>query len=149
MNLPRYDIIPDKDLHTFNYNSEGKNGAIQKVVFYQEIEPAGVFNLALGDRNPITGEIDDKSVSDNGDTEKVLATVVSTVYAFLDDFPNAYIYAEGSTHSRNRLYRRGITKYLTEALEDFIIYGLLANKEVELFNPNTDYVGFLIHRKIN
>ena len=51
MNLPRYDIIPDKDLHTFNFISEGKNGAIQKVVFYQEIEPAGVFNLALGDRN--------------------------------------------------------------------------------------------------
>ncbi|WP_315044618.1 DUF6934 family protein [Capnocytophaga sputigena] len=80
--------------------------------------------------------------------KKVLATVVATIYTFLDDFPNAYIYAEGSTHSRNRLYRRGITKYLTEALEDFIIYGLFTNKKIELFNPNTDYVGFLIHRKI-
>lgn len=148
MNLPKYDIIPDKDPYTFNFISEGKNGTIQKVVFYQEIEPAGVFNLALGDRNPITGEIDDKIVTDNGDTEKVLATVVATIYAFLDDFPNAYIYAEGSTHSRNRLYRIGITKYLTEALEDFIIYGLFTNKKIELFNPNTNYVGFLIHRKI-
>ena len=73
MNLPRYDIIPDKDLHTFNFISEGKNGAIQKVVFYQEIEPAGVFNLALGDRNPITGEIDDKIVTDNGNTEKSIS----------------------------------------------------------------------------
>lgn len=147
MNLPRYDIIPDKDPYTFSFISEGKNGAIHKVVFYQEIEPVGVFNLALGDKNPITGEIDDKIVTDNGDTEKVLATVVSTVYAFLDDFPNACIYAEGSTHSRNRLYRRGIAKYLTEALDDFIIYGVLPNKIIELFNPNTDYVGFLIRRK--
>ena len=34
------------------------------------------------------------------------------------------------------------------ALEDFIIYGLFTNKKIELFNPNTNYVGFLIHRKI-
>lgn len=61
--------------------------------------------------------------------KKVLATVVATIYTFLDDFPNAYIYAEGSTHSRNRLYRRGITKYLTEALEDFIIYGFLLTRK--------------------
>lgn len=148
MNLPTYDVKLKSEIsNTFEFFSEGKNGKIQKVVVFQKIAD-GIFNLAFGDKIEETGTLDDKNVSDNGDTEKVLATVVATIYAFLDDFPNAYIYAEGSTHSRNRLYRRGITKYLTDALEDFIIYGLFTNKKIELFNPNTNYVGFLIHRKI-
>ena len=147
MNLPQYKTNPDEDLHSFSFISEGKNGKIEKVIRYEKITD-DVFNLGFGDKDPITGKINDKVVTNNGDTEKVLATVVATIYTFLDDFPNAYIYAEGSTHSRNRLYRRGITKYLTDALEDFIIYGLFTNKKIELFNPNTNYVGFLIHRKI-
>ena len=53
MNLPKYDIIFDKDPYTFNFISEGKNGTIQKVVFYQEIEPVGVFNLAFGFTLPV------------------------------------------------------------------------------------------------
>ena len=147
MELPRYEILTEEDLYTFRFISEGKNGKIQKIIYYEEITE-GVFNLALGDEDPITGKIDDKIVTNNGDTEKVLATVIQTVYSFTNDNPKALIYVTGSTHSRNRLYRKGITKYLTQALEDFIILGELKNNEFELFNPVTDYVGFLIQRKI-
>jgi len=107
------------------------------------------YNLGFGDKDPITGKINDKVVTNNGDTEKVLATVVSTVFTFTERNPNAYIYATGSNHVRNRLYRRGITKYLSEALDTFAIYGMLPNQEFEIFNPNTDYVGFLLHLKNN
>ena len=102
----------------------------------------------MGDRDPLTGKLDDKVVTDNGDTEEVLATVAATVYSFTDSNPTAYIFARGSTHSRNRLYRRGITKYLSQALEDFIIYGMLPNEEFEIFTPTTYYIGFLIQRKM-
>ena len=78
-----------------------------------------------------------------------LKKVVSTVFTFTERNPNAYIYATGSNHVRNRLYRRGITKYLSEALDTFAIYGMLPNQEFEIFNPNTDYVGFLLHLKNN
>ena len=79
--------------------------------------------------------------------KKILATVVKSVYLFTERYPNAYVYAKGSTHSRNRLYRRGITKYLTQALEDFIIWGELENEEFEYFNSNSDYEAFIIQRK--
>ncbi len=102
----------------------------------------------MGDRDPLTGKLDDKVVTNNGDTEKVLVTVIQTVYAFTNSNPIALIYVTGSTHSRNRLYRKGITKYLTQALKDFIIFGELENNEFELFNPTADYIGFLIQRKI-
>ena len=148
MNLPQYKTNPDEDLHSFSFISEGKNGKIEKVIRYEKITN-DVFNLGFGDKDPITGKINDKVVTNNGDTEKVLATVVSTVFTFTERNPNAYMYATGSNHVRNRLYRRGITKYLSEALDTFAIYGMLPNQEFEIFNPNTDYVGFLLHLKNN
>jgi len=148
MNLPQYKTNPDEDLHSFSFISEGKNGKVEKVIRYEKITN-DVFNLGFGDKDPITGKINDKVVTNNGDTEKVLATVVSTVFTFTERNPNAYIYATGSNHVRNRLYRRGITKYLSEALDTFAIYGMLPNQEFEIFNPNTDYVGFLLHLKNN
>ena len=148
MNLPQYKTNPDEDLHSFSFISEGKNGKIEKVIRYEKITD-DVFNWGFGDKDPITGKINDKVVTNNGDTEKVLATVVSTVFTFTERNPNAYIYATGSNHVRNRLYRRGITKYLSEALDTFAIYGMLPNQEFEIFNPNTDYVGFLLHLKNN
>ncbi len=148
MNLPQYKTNPDEDLHSFSFISEGKNGKIEKVIRYEKITD-DVFNLGFGDKDPITGKINDKVVTNNGDTEKVLATVVSTVFTFTERNPNAYIYAIGSNHVRNRLYRRGITKYQSEALDTFAIYGMLPNQEFEIFNPNTDYVGFLLHLKNN
>ena len=126
MNLPQYKTNPDEDLHSFSFISEGKNGKIEKVIRYEKITDDG-FNLGFGDKDPITGKINDKVVTNNGDTEKVLATVVSTVFTFTERNPNAYIYATGSNHVRNRLYRRGITKYLSEALDTFAIYGMLPN----------------------
>ena len=148
MNLPQYKTNPDEDLHSFSFISEGTNGKVEKVIRYEKITN-DVFNLGFGDKDPITGKINDKVVTNNGDTEKVLATVVSTVFTFTERNPNAYIYATGSNHVRNRLYRRGITKYLSEALDTFAIYGMLPNQEFEIFNPNTDYVGFLLHLKNN
>lgn len=49
--------------------------------------------------------------------------------------------------AKEKMYRRGITKYLTQALEDFIIWGELENEELEYFNSNSDYEAFIIQRK--
>ena len=147
MNLPTYDVeLKSEEPYSFEFFSEGKNGKIQKLIIYQEIEE-NFFNLAFGDKDLKTGKLNDKSISDNGDTEKVLATVVATLYRFTDQFPDVYVYAKGSTDSRNRLYRMSITKYLTQALEDFFIYGILPNGQTISFVPNFEYIGFIIHRK--
>ena len=93
-----------------------------------------------------TGEIDDIVISNNNDSEKVLATVVSTIYAFTDKYPNAWIYATGSTEARTRLYRMGITKYFSEVNENFEILGE-RNDDWEPFKNNIKYSGFLVKRK--
>ena len=146
MNLPQYEVTSDDKLYKFTFISEGKNGTVEKMVLYEEIND-GVFNLAFGDKIEETGTLDDKNVSDNGDTEKVLATVVLTIFMFTDKYPDAYIFATGSTPARTRLYRRSIFKFLEEAKENFNLYGVLDNQQTEVFIPNKDYKGFVIQRK--
>ncbi len=116
------------------------------MVKYQETNLKDLYNLAFGDKNPQTGEIEDKVISNNGDSEKVLATIVATLYAFTDKYPNVWVYATGSTKARTRLYRMGITKFLNQVKKDFEIYGELED-DWDKFKVGIEYDGFLVKRK--
>ena len=104
-----------------------------------------LYNLAFGDKNNETGDIDDAVVSNNGDSEQVLATVVWAVYAFTAVENDVWVYATGSTKSRTRLYRMGITKYIDEVKQDFLVFGL-RNGEWENFEPAVEYTAFVVRR---
>ena len=145
MNLPKYKVIPNEIGDTYTFVSEGKKGMIYKIISFQEIEK-GLYNLGFGDMNPITKELDDKVVSNNGDTEKVLSSVVSAIYAFTEKFPEAWIYAEGSTPSRTRLYQIKIVTYF-DLVERYFELQCLLNQEWEDFHPNINYEAFVIKRK--
>lgn len=146
MKLPRYELIAEKSLKVYEFTSEGTKGQIPKLIKFSETALKGFYNLAFGDRNPETGDIDDNVVSNNGDSEQVLATVVSAVYAFTDAYPETWVYATGSTKSRTRLYRMGITRYIDEVKNDFHIYGQLEGEWQE-FEIGVEYTAFLIRRK--
>lgn len=68
------------------------------------------------------------AVSDNGDTEKVLATVTDALYVFFDKHPTSYVYATGSTKARTRLYRMGITRFHDEMQNDFYLLPVWTNR---------------------
>ena len=123
MKLDKYQLKTGEEFLSFEFISEGPKGLIHKQIQFSLVNRNGVFNLAFGDKDPITGEIDDLMVSNNGDSEKVLATVIGAVYVFYDQYPHAWIYASGSTGARTRLYKMGITKYYEEIKNDFEIYG--------------------------
>lgn len=147
MKLPKYPLASSDKMMTFEFVSEGKKGLIHKIVKYQPTNLKGLYNLAFGDKDPKTGGIDDKVISNNGDSEKVLATVVATVYAFTDKYPDIWVYATGSTKARTRLYRMGISKFLEEVMEDFEILGEL-NEDWEAFKTDVEYEGFFGQKKI-
>ena len=146
MKLPRYQLQSGNDLFLFEFISEGPKGKIHKLIEFLPTNQNGLVNLAFGDKDPQTGEIDDTVISNNGDSEKILATVVSSVYAFSNRYPDKWIYAAGSTRSRTRLYRIGITKHLALINKDFDIYGLM-DDDWEYFRKNANYDGFLVIRK--
>ncbi len=148
MNEDRYMVETSFDLTTFEFVSEGPRGKIEKVVVYSEINIKGVYNLAFGDKDPITGFLNDLTVTNNGDSQKVLATVASTLYAFTDENPAVEIIAIGSTAARTRLYRMGITNNLESIKQDFYVFGLTEVKSWEPFRKNIAYGAFLVRRKL-
>lgn len=80
----------------------------------------------------------------------MLATVASTVYAFTEKYPEAWIFATGSTTVRTRLYRMGITNNLAEIKVDFKVFGLIIEQNKwEEFIVGEDYEAFLITKKEN
>lgn len=128
MILDRYELTAGRNLKTYEFLSEGKRGRIIKVIQFQPMNIENLYNLSFGDKNMETGELDDKVITDNGDSEKVLATVVAALYVFVDRYPDTWVYATGSTNARTRLYGMGINKYFDIAADDFEIMGVYKNE---------------------
>jgi hypothetical protein len=148
MNLDKYTLTASPDFQSFRFYSVGSKGRIQKVVQFQEMLGTDYFNLAFGDLDLTSGEFDDLSKSNNGDSEKVLATVVTALYNFLEKYPNATVYAKGSTPVRTRLYRMGIFKFYNEDELGISVFGELEHG-FEPFHAGQDYLGFLVRKKID
>ncbi len=145
MNLPRYELKAEKSLMVFEFVSEGRKRQIIKLIKFSETTLKGFYNLAFGDKD-LKGEINDNVVSNNGDSVQILATVVSAVFAFTDKYKDAWVYVTGSSKSRTRLYRMGITKYYEEIKHEFTIFGL-RNGQWESFEKLIDYSAFVARRK--
>ena len=139
MHLDKYPLHASRHNTVFTFFSEGPKCAIRKVIEFQQIGERDVYNLAFGDAlAEDSNYFDDRSVSDNGDTEIILATVVAAVYLFFERYPHAIILAAGSTPARTRLYRMGIARYWQQAVMDFHLFGMV-NESYTAFEPNRVY----------
>lgn len=145
MNLEKYDTIVTEDVLSFSFISVGPKGHIQKLVIYQHVE-GPLYNLAFGDRNGELGTINDLIISDNKDTEKVLATVASTIFDFLQ-FTLERQYQLKAAHIPEQDFIEGILPhFLTLQTKEFLLYGELDDK-IERFIKGKDYRAFLITKK--
>ena len=149
MKYPQYPCLSDDTRLFFKFFSEGPKGRIVKLVEYTPTSNSNVFNLGFGDYDEATDSINDFSVTNNGDSLKVLATVASTVYAFTDKYPGAWIVATGSTVARSRLYRMGIANNLAEIRNDFTVFGFNTSEIWEEFVIDRNYEIFLVTKKNN
>ena len=128
--------------------SVGKKGSIRKLVEFTPLNQEGtLYNLGFGDVNPITGDWDDKVVSNNGDRNKVLATVANLVVDFLEENPSATIFAKGSTPNRNLLHQRTIERFWNEIIEMYEVQGLTEHDTWISFERKEPFSAFLIMRK--
>lgn len=148
MNLSKYEYSTDESLLDYEFDSEGPNGKIRKVVRYSPQNANGItyFNLAFGDFNKVTGRIDDLTISNNQDRDKILATVASTVLAFTEYFPDAMVFATGSTLARTRLYQMGIGANWEQIESVLEVFGFVKGNW-ESFARNINYEAFIVKRK--
>ena len=105
-----------------------------------------MYNLVFGDWHARSDKLDDQAITNNGDTQKVLATVAASVILFMSSHPHDCVFATGSTPSRTRLYQIGIRRHLMEISFNFEIRGFKQG-DWEPFRPGRSYDAFAILHK--
>ncbi len=113
MTLDRYPYYANSSFFDFEFESKGAKGAIKKIARFTRIG-VNLYNFGFGDLDSITGDLSDKSVSNNGDKDKVLATVAAIIYDFTSLFLDAAIFIKGSTAARTRWYQMNINAHWKE-----------------------------------
>jgi hypothetical protein len=150
----KYEIYGDlkrsSDEFEYRFTSVGPKGEIPILVQFVQRDDPHEFNLAFG---VILEEdnLDDNARINNGDRDKILASVVAAIYSFTAECPDKVVYFMGSTEARTRLYRMTIALNLDELIEKFDILGGLFDSHFywEKFKPNRPYLAFAIKRKNN
>jgi len=132
MTAEKYEFEGSDSEDYFEFISHGPKGEITKAVQFTLIdEDAKLYNLGMGDLDPLTG-----NVLDDVTTQ------------FIDKKPNCSILIEGNSNSRNRLYRIGINKNLDIIAKKYRVIGLEEqNLKWERFIKNTNYLAFIISKR--
>ena len=141
------DIIAADNYHGFEFVSVGKKGSILKRIEFDPTEIPEVYNLSLGDVNE-QGIIDHDIISDNGDRNKILATILKVIDNFCSRYPERWVYFCGSTKERTRLYRIAVGLNLEELSVKFYIFAEADEEDYYIpFKKNMEIKAFLIKRK--
>jgi hypothetical protein len=151
MNYERYtELLVTTDYLEYEFTSFGPKGAIPKIIrFTTSNNDETTFDLALGNKM-VGGNLDDLARDNNKDRNKILATVVTVLKIFFDNYPDKWVFFRGSTPERTRLYRMAITLNLEELSTEFEIVGALTEKSTfrdGSFQKGIDYFGFFVQRK--
>jgi hypothetical protein len=143
MNSEKYPIEVGRDFLTYSFSSRGPNGIIKKVIVFEPMDSEGIYyNLAFGDWDEKNQVINDKAISNNNDTLKILNTVAFTILDFLENNRDAKLYVEGSTRSRTRLYQINILSFWSEISVKITVLGYYKGSW-ETFRQLTNYDAFL------
>lgn len=130
----------------YYFLSRGPRGNINMTIQFTPMEIDGIFNLSFGKLNE-NGEMDDAFVNNNGDRDKIIATVIAAVNEFTLHYPRKFVYFSGHSEGRNRLYRGVLSIYLTQWLQDYTVWGAKEDGNFELFKKDKTYLEYLIRRK--
>ncbi|MDV6166912.1 hypothetical protein R1T16_00640 [Flavobacterium sp. DG1-102-2] len=150
----KYDLSANADFTVFEFTSTGKNGTIHKAIKYTQTLNANVFNLGFGDiifSDDTITEIDDTNLSNNGDLNSIIATVVHSAYIFTEKYPDAYILFGSSDTAKLRLYRMFLSHNLAAISKSFLVFGAMHNEQGQLvnvpFSAAEDIIGYFGRRK--
>ncbi len=147
MKLDRYKVKVTSSFLNYDFYSIGPQGKIKKRIAFRLFNNTeNVYNLGFGDVGA-GGEINDLIVTNNADSQKVLATVAMSVFKFFEKYPTSFIFVIGSTETRTRLYRIAIANNLDEIKQNFDIFGSI-NNAWESFGINRNYQSFLLRVKV-
>lgn len=138
-----YALQADENFTKFEFVSDGAKGRIKKVISFHPTFINGFYNLTLSNETTVNEPFE---FSDDADAGRIVATLLSAIYAFTDYRKNALVYAIPNTASRARLYRMIITRYSREIRSNFILFGFSGNSW-ENFRKDADYLAFAFRKR--
>ena len=144
MNEPFYDFIVLDEAHRFEFMSIGTR-CIQKAIIFYKTDYPDVVTLTLANVLE-NGTLDVFTISDNGDRNRILATVMQSITLFLNTHPAKTIAFTGSSPSRTRLYKIVISRELNILTRQYRIQGI-GPLGIEEFVSAHEYRHFLISLK--
>lgn len=144
MGKPHYDIEYSIAHKAYLFVSEGKHGSVNKMVKFQSIRN-NMYNLGFGDWKEEDLDFDDLAVTDNGDMEMVLSTVIKITVQFLSINRDVSVYVTGSTAARTRLYRIIISNNYDIISKEYSVWGYRQGDWFP-FKKNVNYEAFLISK---
>jgi hypothetical protein len=114
-------------------------------VLFQKLDK-DKYNLAFGDWDKKQRTLDSHIRSNNGDRDKILATVAYSVVEFLNYYEESEIRIMGQSKGKTRLYQMGINKYLEEINFSYSVSGI-EKGILEEFRPGKNYEKFFLSKK--
>lgn len=134
-----------RDFSAFQFTSAGLAGPVTRQVRFNGQKDAGIYNLDLRDL-PVTKKDDPGRVTDQGDMNAVLATLVQIIEIYTERYPRRSIRLKGDTQEKAHLYRTALDHHLDILCPLFII-----NLEEHISDPdgdrNIDNIAFVLKRK--
>lgn len=104
-----------------------------------------IANLGFGDCNDDGSDFDDQVITDNGDMEMVLSTVIEITAKFLTKNPEVSVFFTGSTAARQRLYRIIISNNFVVISKAYEVWGYWRGAW-HPFEKNVNYEAFLVSK---
>ena len=146
LEIYEYEYFPER--LEYEFYSLGPEGRIMKLVRFKQTSTnvGDMYNIGFGDWDEKSKFLNDSKRTNNGDTDKVLATVAHIVLDFTNRIPDAEILAAG-TAARIRLYRMNITRQFVSIFTFFNIFGLTEDNVIEPLIKNKRYVAFIVKRR--
>jgi hypothetical protein len=109
-----------RDFSAFQFTSAGMAGSVTRQIRFNGQRDAGIYNLDLRDL-PVTKKDDPGRITDQGDMNTVLATLVQVIEIYTERYPRRTIRLKGDTQEKAHLYRFAIDRHLDMLGPLFII----------------------------
>lgn len=143
--MPYTELTAVPDLSLFRFVSEGRGGLITKEIRFAELPDSGMYSVHMGDIKQ-NGDFDPSAISNNGDRNRVLATVIVAIEIYTKKYPARSILIGGFNEQRARLFRIAIGVNFKRISR---IFTILEGHEGRFFpfSPDTKSTVFHLRRR--
>lgn len=134
-----------RDFSAFQFTSRGMHDPVTRQVRFNGQGRAGIYNLDLQDL-PVTKKDDPGRITDLGDMETVLATLIQIVEIYTERYPQRTVQLRGDTPQKDHLYWLALQRY-KDILRPLFFIDVKVNTSTDEDDLSIADIAYLLKRK--